>query len=64
MTGGYVLDHGHLNQRVRARWVEGAPEPGVWNGLRVRGRRQLAIRAYRCSRCGLLKQYALDEDAV
>lgn len=61
---GYVLDHAHMNNQVRARWVQGEPDVGFWNTLRVRGHRQIAIRAYRCTDCGLLRQYALDEDAL
>jgi hypothetical protein len=62
MEQGYVLDHGHHDRSMRARWIEGAPEVGLFGFLRTAGHRQIVIRAYRCTECGLLKQYALNQD--
>ena len=64
MERGYVLDHAQMNTGVRARWVRGEPDIGLVGGLRTAGKRQIAIRAFRCTGCGLLKQYALDEDEL
>lgn len=63
MERGYVLDHAHMNTTVRARWVQGEPDFGLLS-LRTGGKRQIAVRAFRCTGCGLLKQYALDEDEL
>ena len=62
MERGYVLDHGHMDRGMRARWIEGAPDIGLLGFLRAKGRRQIPIRAYRCAECGLLKHYALNGD--
>jgi hypothetical protein len=64
MERGFVLDHAHMNVEVRARWVEGEPDAGFLGGLRTGGRRKIAIRAFRCTRCGVLMEYALDEDEL
>jgi hypothetical protein len=64
MERGYVLDHAHHDRSMRARWVEGEPDIGMLGGLRTTSRRQIAIRAYRCTECGLLKQYAVDADEL
>lgn len=63
MERGYVLDHTHM-KTVRVRWVQGEPDLGLLGGLRTGGKRQIAIRAFRCTGCGFLKQYALDEDEL
>jgi hypothetical protein len=60
MEQGYLLDEGYGRQRP-GKWIEGAPELGMWTGLRLRGKRQLEITTYRCRRCGYLESYA-DED--
>lgn len=40
-------------------WMEGAAESG-WLGLKIKGRKQLAIVTYRCNRCGFLENYATE----
>lgn len=39
-------------------WVEGAPEPSLLFGTRVRGKQHITVTAYRCDRCGYLESYA------
>jgi hypothetical protein len=53
---GFVLDEGY-GKRSPAKWVEGAPEYWLWN-LKFRGKRQLEISSYRCTRCGFLESFA------
>ena len=60
MEQGYLLDESY-GRRLPGKWAEGAPEFSMWTGLKLRGRRQLEIATYRCSRCGYLESYA-DED--
>jgi hypothetical protein len=58
MEAGYVVDHGDLNTRMVGAWEAGAPEPSVWSGLKAKGKAPHPITTYRCTRCGLLEQYA------
>jgi hypothetical protein len=38
--------------------VEGAPERGWFRLLKLRGKRQLEVQTWRCTRCGYLESYA------
>jgi len=58
MEQGFLLDESYA-RRTPAKWVEGAPEHRTWN-LKLRGKRQLEITTYRCSKCGFLESYAKD----
>ena len=51
-----MLDESY-GSRKPSKWVEGTPEYWFFN-LKVRGKRQLEIATYRCSRCGYLESYA------
>ena len=57
MEGGFLLDRTSEGTAV-ASWVAGPPEKSVWTGLKLRGRRQLPVYAWRCLRCGLVRLYA------
>ncbi|WP_326525708.1 hypothetical protein [Sphingomonas sp.] len=54
---GYVIDEGY-GSRTPSTWIEGAPEKSFWAGLKTGDRRKLPIDTWRCTRCGLLEQYA------
>jgi predicted nucleic-acid-binding Zn-ribbon protein len=54
---GFILDQTR-NSRVAAEWVEGQPERSFWLGLKLKGRKKLAISGHRCPRCGYLELYA------
>ena len=56
MERGFVLDESY-GQRKPAKFVEGVPQYWMWN-LKLRGKRQLEIASYRCTRCGYLENYA------
>ena len=56
MEEGFVLDNpsdGH-----QSGWVEGAPEGSRWTGIKMKGKVQLPVVAYRCQLCGFLESYA------
>lgn len=57
MKEGFLVD---ISQRISriSHWAEGAPEFWFLDILRMRGRRRLAVRSFRCSKCGFLESYA------
>ncbi len=57
MKEGFVLDNAYGSFKVSA-WIEGAPQPSVWSGLKLGGRRSIAVATFRCDRCGYLESYA------
>lgn len=57
MEQGFVPEYTHHSSVRLSQWVAGAPERG-WFGLKLRGRRKMAIETYRCPRCGYLESYA------
>ena len=61
---GYLLEKGDHNSASVTAWVEGAPERSRWLGLRLKGRRVLVVRTFRCPGCGLLASYAPDRPDV
>jgi hypothetical protein len=54
---GFVLDQTQGGYRPSA-WVEGAPEPSFWTGLKLKGHERLPVTTYRCTGCGYLESYA------
>jgi len=56
MTQGFVLEHTQGYPAVN-HWVSGAPEKR-WFGVQTKGRQQLEIETWRCTRCGFLESYA------
>jgi Zn ribbon nucleic-acid-binding protein len=57
MEGGFILDNTY-GERRQSEWIEGAPERRRLTGIRLKGKRQLAIITFRCVRCGYLESYA------
>jgi hypothetical protein len=57
MEKGYIADFSD-GDAVVSRWVEGEPERSSWAGTKMRDRRQMEIRTYRCLGCGYLESYA------
>ncbi|HEX6039374.1 hypothetical protein [Longimicrobium sp.] len=58
MEGGYMLNGVPASGHVAAgTWVEGPPEKGFW-GLKLKGRRQLTVYAWRCPGCTQVRLYA------
>lgn len=59
---GGRMEQGFIPEATRhsngpSEWIEGPPEKG-WAGLKLRGKRRLAVETYRCQRCGVLESYA------
>ncbi len=58
MESGYIVDVGYGSTNV-PKWVAGEPSRSFWaSGLKLRGKEQLEVTTYRCSRCGYLESYA------
>ena len=57
MKEGFQVESLHNSARV-AQWVEGPPEFWILKVLKLRGRRKLSIRTWRCSKCGYLESFA------
>jgi len=58
MEEGFIVDAFDRVQRVVSTWVEGAPEKSLWNGVRLRGKRRIGTKTFRCTKCGYLESYA------
>lgn len=56
MEGGYLLDRGQTN--AVGTWVEGPPDKSIWTGLKLKGRRQLTVYAWRCPGCSEVRLFA------
>jgi hypothetical protein len=59
LEGGYLLDMGSHGVAV-TKWIEGAPERSAWTGLKLKGRRQLPMYAWRCPSCCEVRLFAPD----
>lgn len=57
MAVGFILDNTEGGYRV-ANWVEGAPVPSMWVGVKLGQRTKYEVQTWRCSRCGFLESYA------
>ncbi len=58
MEQGFLLDHSHGGILIQNSWVGGLAEKSMWTGLKVKGRDQLPVITWRCTRCGYLESYA------
>lgn len=58
MEEGFVPDLAHLNSPTAPKWMEGAPEPSFWQGLKMKGKERIPVMTFRCPQCGLLQSYA------
>jgi hypothetical protein len=59
LEGGFMLDHSQHGVDV-TQWVEGAPEKSIWTGIKLKGRRQLPMYAWRCPSCCEVRLFAPD----
>ena len=57
MESGFVLDLAH-GAVAQSSWVEGAPVPSLWTGLKIKGHQRLPVTTFRCTKCGYLESYA------
>ncbi|MEO6725167.1 MAG: PF20097 family protein [Blastocatellia bacterium] len=58
MEEGFILDRGDHNIPNVSYWIEGEPEKSFWTGLKTKDRENLAVKTFRCDRCGYLESYA------
>lgn len=56
MEEGFLLDKTH-GGNLSGQWIAGPPERSFW-GVKVHGKRIIAVRTFRCTSCGLLESYA------
>jgi len=62
MEPGFIVDKGVPGGSVSApEWAEGAPEPSIWTGLKMRGHERHGVTTFRCTGCGYLESYAVAE---
>jgi hypothetical protein len=58
MEAGFILEE--AEGMGADLWVEGAPEPSHWSGIKNwSARKKFQVTTYRCSGCGYLESYAL-----
>ena len=57
MQEGFVCDHSY-GARLVSIWVEGVPEKSLLSGVKLKGRKTIETRTFRCTRCGFLEGYA------
>lgn len=62
MEIGIILDHTY-GAITQSSWVEGKPEKSIWTGLKTRGKEHYNVQTYRCTNCGYLESYAVEEAA-
>jgi hypothetical protein len=57
MDRGFLLES---TQRGAAetKWMHGAPEPSFWMGIKTAGKDLVAVEAYKCPRCHVVKLFA------
>ena len=57
MQEGFIYDQSDAIRLV-SKWVEGVPEKSVWTGVKLKGRKTIETRTFRCDKCGFLESYA------
>ena len=62
MEEGFTLDQTR-NAVDTSKWVDGPPEKSFWKGLKTRGKKQIPVATYRCSKCGYLESYAVQRSS-
>jgi hypothetical protein len=58
MEPGFLLEQRDGNIKGVTEWIEGAPQKGWFGGVKLSGKRKLAVETARCTRCGYLESYA------
>jgi hypothetical protein len=62
MQEGFILEVTESGRAVSS-WVGGKPEfPWTSFGVRIKGKEQLPIQSFRCTKCGFLESYARIEN--
>ena len=60
MREGFVFDLKDYQIKQQQVWVEGAPEPSFWSGLKTKDREAFHVQAFRCAVCNFLEFYTTD----
>jgi predicted nucleic-acid-binding Zn-ribbon protein len=60
MQEGFIYDQSDAIRLV-SKWVEGVPEKSIWTGLKLKGRKTIETRTFRCDKCGFLESYAKEQ---
>ena len=59
---GFILEYSHAAATSVSAWIEGPPEQsnflGIPNGVKVKDKRQIPLRTFRCTSCGYVEFYA------
>jgi len=58
MQEGFVIDYGDSNTRMAASWISGPPEKRILFGVKIKGRQQVPLQAFRCPACSYVEFYA------
>jgi hypothetical protein len=58
METGFILEGTRHNPHGVTKWIQGAPEFGLFKAVKVRGKTKLDIETWRCGRCAYLESYA------
>ncbi|HZM00080.1 MAG TPA: hypothetical protein VFD43_07510 [Planctomycetota bacterium] len=59
MERGLIIDRTEpMIHASASTWMEGAPEPSFWAGLKTKGKEQHPVISFRCPGCGYLESYA------
>lgn len=63
MEKGFIADWTEGNVKV-SRWLAGEPVSGWFVEVKPQLNSQWKVTTYRCSKCGFLESYALDQEDV
>lgn len=58
MEEGFILDRQHYGLPDEQSWTEGKPVKSVWTGIKLKGKKVLKVRSWRCTDCGFLASFA------
>lgn len=61
MEEGFLLERGDVGVLSSEVWVTGAPEKSLFSGVSLKGKQVYNVKTFRCTRCGYLESFALDE---
>ena len=59
MSEGFIVDLTYGAYLV-PRWIGGHPERSRWGSLKLKGKECYRVETHRCTKCGFLRQYALE----
>ena len=62
MEEGFIVEYSHASATSVTAWIEGPPEQsdflGIPNGVKLKNKRQIPLRTFRCTSCGYVESYA------